>query len=140
MDISPDKQNLDTVFSNTRYHIDFYQRDYRWNAEPVERLLKDIFYKFDDTYTKHSNVSPGADVVETNYPWYYLNTYVTNKIGAKVFVVDGQQRLTTLSLILIKLYHMAQSHGSKKKVKWLDRKIAGCSGEEDRFWMNHEGH
>jgi hypothetical protein len=30
MDISPDKQNLDQVFSNTAYYIDFYQRDYRW--------------------------------------------------------------------------------------------------------------
>ncbi|MEM9948155.1 MAG: DUF262 domain-containing protein [Cyanobacteria bacterium P01_D01_bin.36] len=140
MDISPDKQNLDAVFSNTRYHIDFYQRDYRWSTEPVERLLNDIFYKFNDTYNQHLYALPSADVVETDYPWYYLNTYVTNKIGAKVFVVDGQQRLTTLSLILVKLYHMAQSHGSEKKVRWLDRKIAGCSGEEDKFWMNHEGH
>ena len=28
MDISPDKQNIDRVFSNTSYHIDFYQRDF----------------------------------------------------------------------------------------------------------------
>ena len=39
MDISPDKQNIDRVFSNTAYYIDFYQRDYRWTAEPVLRLL-----------------------------------------------------------------------------------------------------
>jgi hypothetical protein len=38
MDISPDKQNIDRVFSNTAYYIDFYQRDYRWTDEPVLRL------------------------------------------------------------------------------------------------------
>ena len=51
MDISPDKQNIDTLFASTTYYIDFYQRDYKWNKEPVERLLDDIFFKF-----KHSNL------------------------------------------------------------------------------------
>jgi hypothetical protein len=38
MDISLDKQNIDRVFSDTAYYIDFYQRDYRWTDEPVLRL------------------------------------------------------------------------------------------------------
>ena len=37
MDIAPDKQNIDRVFSDTAYYIDFYQRDYRWTDEPVLR-------------------------------------------------------------------------------------------------------
>ena len=45
MDISPDKQNIDAVFANTLYHIDFYQREYRWTDEPVSRLLDDVIYK-----------------------------------------------------------------------------------------------
>jgi Protein of unknown function DUF262/Protein of unknown function (DUF1524) len=139
MDISPGKQNIDAVFSNTRYHIDFYQRDYRWSDEPVLRLLDDVFYKFNEAYDDHKALPPTAEVIEAKYPWYYLNTYVTNKIGGKVFIVDGQQRLTTLSLILIKLFHMAQEHNSKT-AKWLDNKIAGYSGTENEFWMNHEGH
>ena len=52
MDISPDKQNVDRVFSNTTYHIDFYQRDYRWTAEPVLRLLDDAFHRFEDNYER----------------------------------------------------------------------------------------
>lgn len=44
MDISPDKQNIDTLFSNTTYYIDFYQRDYKWSEEPVKRLLDDVFF------------------------------------------------------------------------------------------------
>lgn len=53
MDISPDKQNIDSVFSNTLYHIDFYQREYRWTHEPVERLLDDIFFKFNEIYAEY---------------------------------------------------------------------------------------
>jgi len=139
MDITPGKQNIDAVFSNTRYHIDFYQRDYRWSDEPVLRLLDDVFYKFNEAYDDHKALPPSPEVTEAKYPWYYLNTYVTNKIGGKVFIVDGQQRLTTLSLILIKLYHMAKEYGSKTE-KWLDHKIAGYAGVENEFWMNHEGH
>ncbi len=138
MDISPDKQNLDQVFSNTAYYIDFYQRDYRWTDEPVTRLLDDIFYKFKERYARGGDLDPGKETI-TTYPWYYLNTYVTNVIDGRVYVVDGQQRLTTLSLILIKLRHLAKKHGSAL-AGWIDSKIAGQSGFEKKFWMNHVGH
>ncbi|OFE12755.1 hypothetical protein PHACT_06065 [Pseudohongiella acticola] len=136
MDISPDKQNIDSVFSNTVYYIDFYQRDYKWTAEPVQRLLDDIYYQFGEAYQKHLDLDPGKETVTAYYPWYYLNTYVTNVIDGRVYVVDGQQRLTTLTLILIKLHHMAKTYESKT-APWLENKVAGYSGVERNFWMNH---
>lgn len=136
MDISPDKQNIDSVFSNTVYHIDFYQRDYKWTAEPVQRLLDDIYYQFGEVYRKHADVDPGKETVTAHYPWYYLNTYVTNIIDGRVYVVDGQQRLTTLTLILMKLRHLARGFDSKT-AHWLEGKIAGYSGMDREFWMNH---
>ncbi|TVQ97370.1 MAG: DUF262 domain-containing protein [Deltaproteobacteria bacterium] len=139
MDISPDKQNIDRVFSNTSYFIDFYQRDYRWTAEPVQRLLDDIFHKFDEQYARSSALDPSREAVGREYPWYYLNTYVTNVVNGRVFVVDGQQRLTTLSLILIKLRHLAREFESGL-AGWIDSKVAGQSGYEKEFWMNHVGH
>ncbi len=138
MDISPDKQNIDRVFSNTAYYIDFYQRDYRWTEEPVKRLLDDIFHKFKERYARGSDLDPGKETIAT-YPWYYLNTYVTNIVDGRVYVVDGQQRLTTLSLILIKLRHLAKKHSSAL-AGWIDSKVAGQSGFEKKFWMNHVGH
>jgi hypothetical protein len=139
VDISPDKQNIDRVFSNTAYYIDFYQRDYRWTDEPVLRLLDDIFHKFREQYGRSSDLDPGKETITAHYPWYYLNTYVTNVVDGRVYVVDGQQRLTTLSLILIKLRHLAKTRGSKL-AGWIDTKIAGQSGFEQEFWMNHVGH
>ena len=139
MEIQPDKQNLDRTFSTTVYFIDFYQRDYKWTEEPVKRLLDDVFYSFDETYAKHAALDANTENINARYPWYYLNTYVTNIVGGRVFVVDGQQRLTTLTLILLKLLSKAKEFGSKTE-KWLERKIAGYSGTEHEFWMNHVRH
>ena len=138
MDISPDKQNIDGVFSTTTYHIDFYQRDYRWTEEPVRRLLDDIFFKFREQYQRSKDLDPSDETI-TKYPWYYLNTYVINVVDGRVYVVDGQQRLTTLTLILMKLYHLAKKFNSML-AGWLESKIAGQSGYELKFWMNHVDH
>jgi hypothetical protein len=139
MEIQPDKQNLDRTFSTTVYFIDFYQRDYKWTEEPVKRLLDDVFYSFDEAYAKHADLEPNSENINARYPWYYLNTYVTNVVGGRVFVVDGQQRLTTLTLILLKLLSQSKAYSSKTE-RWLERKIAGYSGTDHEFWMNHVRH
>lgn len=139
MDISPDKQNIDRVFSNTAYYIDFYQRDYRWTDEPVLRLLDDIFFKFKEQYARTSDRDPSMETITAHYPWYYLNTYVTNVVNGRTYIVDGQQRLTTLSLILVKLRHLAKMHKSELQ-GWIDTKIGGQQGFDRHFWMNHIGH
>ncbi len=139
MDVQPGTQNIDALFSNTTYYIDFYQRQYKWTDEPVKRLLDDVFYKFNLEYTKHKELSLPIDQVVSKYGWYYLSTYVTNKIDEKLYVVDGQQRLTTLTLTLFKLKHLA-IHFTSKLDGWIERKIVGFSGYKTDFWMNHEAH
>lgn len=139
MDVTPDKQNIDKVFSSTTYYIDFYQRQYKWTDEPVRRLLDDILYKFNIEYQRYKDNDIELDKLVESYSWYYLNTYVTNLVGGKLYVVDGQQRLTTLTLILIKLYRAANEVDSEL-TGWLSTKIAGQSGFKKEFWMNHEKH
>lgn len=139
MDIAPDKQNIDRVFSNTTYFIDFYQRQYKWDDVPVKRLLDDVFYKFNEEYLKHKDSDIPIQQLINKYSWYYLNTYVTNLIDGKLFIVDGQQRLTTITLVLIKLYHLSIKFNSKLS-GWLKNKIIGQSGFQEEFWMNHDGH
>lgn len=139
MDVQPDKQNIDKLFSNTTYYIDFYQRQYKWTDEPVKRLLDDVFYKFNEEYKKYKDLSLQLDQVISKYSWYYLNTYVTNHVDGKLYVVDGQQRLTTLTLVLIKLKHLAKHFGSQLD-GWIGQKIVGLSGYKTDFWMNHEAH
>lgn len=139
MDISPDKQNIDRVFSNTTYYIDFYQRQYKWDDPPVKRLLEDVFYKFNEEYEKYKDSDISLDQLISKYSWYYLNTYVTNVVDGKLFIVDGQQRLTTIALILIKLKHMGH-HFKSELEDWIKNKITGHSGFKKEFWMKHEAH
>ena len=139
MDVQPDKQNIDKLFSNTTYYIDFYQRQYKWTEEPVKRLLDDVFYKFNEEYKKFKDLSLPLDQVISKYSWYYLNTYVTNNVDGKLYIVDGQQRLTSLTLILIKLKHLAKNFESQLE-GWVGNKIVGLSGYKTDFWMNHEAH
>lgn len=127
------------VFSNTTYYIDFYQRQYKWNEEPVKRLLDDVFYRFNVEYEQHKDSDIPLDKLVEKYSWYYLNTYVTNNVEGKLYVVDGQQRLTTLTLILIKLMSLAK-HFHSELEDWISSKIAGQSGYRREFWMNHEQH
>lgn len=139
MDVTPDKQNIDKVFSNTTYYIDFYQRQYKWSDEPVKRLLDDIFYKFNGEYVKFKDSDIPLEKEIDKYAWYYLNTYVTNHVEGKLYLVDGQQRLTTLTLILIKLIQLTK-HFKSDLSDWINAKIAGTSGFKKEFWMNHEHH
>lgn len=141
MEVNPEKQNINTLFSTTNYYIDFYQREYKWTGDEVKTLLDDIFYHFEQSYEEHSDLDASEQNVTTNYSWYYLNTYITNKTNGRIFVVDGQQRLTTLTLMLIALYHMCgpNSLNSSELRDWLNAKILGIGvGGKRQFWMAHD--
>ncbi len=59
-----------------------YQRPYRWTTKSSSILLSDIYEAFN-----------------TNIPEYRIGSVVLHKHDGKYDVVDGQQRLTTLSII-----------------------------------------
>lgn len=69
------------------FRIPKYQRGYRWTQDEVEKLLNDI-YEFNADGTEASE-------------YYCLQPIVVkkNKEG-EYWIVDGQQRITTISLIL----------------------------------------
>lgn len=138
MAISPIPQNIEQVFSATTYYIDFYQRQYKWNKEPVERLLDDIFYKFKQDYLK-IDPSISVELASERIGYYFLNTYVTNTINGKVFLVDGQQRFTTITLILIQLYQLGIAMNSNL-INWLKDRIHGNQGPKKTFWLQHQNH
>jgi hypothetical protein len=71
-----------------RYRIATYQRGYRWTAQQVTQLLEDI-----RDFTRRESPKPEE--------FYCLQPLVLRRNGEHVYeVVDGQQRLTTLLLIL----------------------------------------
>lgn len=110
--ITPDKQSIESCLSKKTYYVDFYQREYVWKKETVEVLLNDIFDSFNPSYELYKD----AEITETildKFNWYYLNVFITNRVHSKTYIVDGQQRLTTLSLIAIKLHKIVEDNNLK---------------------------
>ncbi|MBR7118007.1 MAG: DUF262 domain-containing protein [Helicobacteraceae bacterium] len=114
--IEPDKQSVETCLKQKSYTIDFYQREYVWSKETAETLLDDIFYAFELSYAKFKESEISEKTLE-KYNWYYLNVYITNNIEGIKYIVDGQQRLSTLTLIATKLYHLLSKYNELKELQ-----------------------
>ena len=115
-EIIPDRQTVQSCLSKKTYFVDFYQREYVWSKNTVDILLRDIFYSFEISYEEHKDEELTEEVLEL-YNWYYMNVFITNKVNSKVYIVDGQQRLTTLTLIATKLYHLITDETLKDLLK-----------------------
>jgi uncharacterized protein with ParB-like and HNH nuclease domain len=105
--ITPQDQTLRTVFNAQRsYFIDIYQREYKWTDENVKTLLNDFELRFSQHDRTKTNPKEIQEEVLERFEPYFLNTYLTSTTASTTSIVDGQQRLTTLLLILIKLYQI----------------------------------
>lgn len=97
--LSIDQKTIEGLFSDkkTDFLIPDYQRPYAWEEKECQQLWDDIFsFAFpDDDYEKFNSEDE-----------YYLGTIVTfkNDSSKKLEVIDGQQRLTTLMLLLRAFY------------------------------------
>ena len=83
--IKPIEIPISKIFSdNIEYKIPIYQRNYAWKSVEIEQLLDDI------------------NGIRENK--YYIGNLIVDEIETNSYmVIDGQQRLTTLFLILIYL-------------------------------------
>lgn len=131
MSIESSSQTVQELFG-TKYYIDFYQRDYKWEQVHVETLLDDLFFRFETDYDPEIDSDQKS---VSQYAWYYLSTYVTNTLDGHKFIVDGQQRLTTITLILIKLYHLARAYDNHNHAEWLKQSICGATATGRDYWM-----
>lgn len=72
------------------YTVPDFQREYVWQPENVEKLLQDVH---DELYDENGRLIEG--------PEYFLGTIVGCKDEGGIYrLIDGQQRVTTLYLIL----------------------------------------
>jgi uncharacterized protein with ParB-like and HNH nuclease domain len=87
------------LLSGTRYTIDYYQREYKWQSKQVLELLADLADKFLDDF----QASDPREAVGS-YGHYFLGSIIISRKHNQPYLVDGQQRLTTLTLLLLYLY------------------------------------
>ena len=92
---------LKDILSNNKYSIDYFQREYRWQKENIDQLIDDLYNAFRADYRPEHSTKDVA-----NYATYFMGSIVViAKDDATMSIIDGQQRVTSLTLLLIYLYH-----------------------------------
>ena len=99
------------LLKGAKYAIDYYQRDYKWGTKQILELLNDLTNKFLEQYDpKHVR----KDVEK--YPHYFLGSIIISSKDAGKFIVDGQQRLTSLTLLFILLRNLQKERNNKVNI------------------------
>ena len=76
---------LDLIGNGKKYHVPAFQRDYSWEQEHWEDLWNDI-----------------DDLVEQPEGRHYMGALVVESTSDRDFqIVDGQQRMATLSILAL---------------------------------------
>lgn len=100
------------VLDNKKYTVDYFQREYSWEQKHIEQLITDLTSSFLTEY------DPGHDREEVeNYNRYYLGPFVLSEKDGKRSIIDGQQRLTSLSLFLIYLNNLQKTLGTNESIE-----------------------
>lgn len=82
-----------------KYVIEDFQREYTWESKHIEQMLFDLDYAF------HISYEEGNDVEDVKtYKPYFMGPYIISETGDKdKSLIDGQQRLTSFTLLLLYL-------------------------------------
>lgn len=84
------EQSIHEIYNGNlvTYEVPIYQRNYAWEDDEITALIQDVY----DAYCKDKNGT------------YFIGTLVSYHKGDQVYeVIDGQQRLTTINLVLAAL-------------------------------------
>ena len=91
---------ISNVLKTKRFRVPAYQRSYAWEQEHVNDLLQDIH-----------------DAIRSKESEYFLGSIVvTGPTDGKHDVVDGQQRLTTISLLVAAIKDIFATKGDHEVV------------------------
>jgi len=101
-------RTVSEILKGKRYGIDYYQREYRWLRKQVKELVDDLTGQF---LQWHRPNNPRGAVAQ--YGNYFLGSIILSERDGQHFIVDGQQRLTTLTLLLL-LLHRRQGQRSDR--------------------------
>ena len=100
--IVPHYRSVQALLQSQSFSIDEYQREYKWGKENIDELLSDLQAKFFSSF-KQGDGTPQV----SGYAEYFLGSIIVSKRNGKNYLIDGQQRVTSLTLLLIHLYRLA---------------------------------
>ena len=97
-------KNLKQLLQNTKYSIHYYQREYMWQRKHIEELIDDLTSEFLDNYKPGDSRAAVAD-----YGAYFMGSIVL--AGRENAIIDGQQRFSSLTLLLMYLNNRLKKIG-----------------------------
>lgn len=96
--------------SKKRFIIPVYQRNYDWKTENCKQLYDDLVKVIKNKRRSHFFGS-------------LVSVYEPSGRNTEFLVIDGQQRLTTVSLLLLAMYNLIKSGIITPKDAYLDKQI-----------------
>lgn len=124
--------SISSILKDQKFYIDYFQREYRWQEKHIKLLVEDLTSTFLKSY-KPTDKRPAV----ANYQSYYLGPIVfsVNTDDGKKSIIDGQQRITSITLLLIYLNHLQADSNDKVAISDL---IFSESYGEKSFNMTDE--
>lgn len=104
-------KTIKALLKGVKYNIDYYQREYKWQDKQISELLDDLCNKFLESYQPEH-----ARTKVSEYAHYFLGSVIISKKEAGLYIVDGQQRLTSLTLLLMLLKQLQKDLPEAEKV------------------------
>jgi uncharacterized protein with ParB-like and HNH nuclease domain len=107
------------VFDGKKYFIPSFQRKYTWGKKQILELWNDLY----EAYSK-------------NHTFYFLGSLITYDEGNqnRCYVIDGQQRLTSLTLIFGAIYfNIRNKEGFAAQEDQIKRLLISYPHSDDRL-------
>ena len=99
--IDASDKTLRDILHSRKYSIDFFQREYKWERKHIEQLLIDVEEAFSSCYKLGDTIESVSE-----YDSYYMGPLIFCEKSGVSSIIDGQQRLTSITLLLIFLNNL----------------------------------
>jgi len=111
-------KSLNEIFNNTLYRIPDYQRGYAWTQNQLKDFWDDL-YNLSETKNHYTGVLTVKSVpleVSGSERWNEEQWVLKERGYRAYYVVDGQQRLTTVIIFIQALIEVIQALDKNKDI------------------------
>lgn len=126
MELNGIKQSIKTMLTNKKvYNVPRFQREYSWEINEVSEYFEDII----------AQIVIQGDIVK--YSDYFIGSILLsgayNGADQKLDIVDGQQRLTTITIFLSALSKIFKDNGKEDLCDFVWNYIIAQNDDGDKY-------
>ena len=119
-------------------YIPLYQREYSWDSDNINQLIEDVTRGIEALCDKETNELRflGTIITIVQADKTKIDPIDTKAVPTAVeYIIDGQQRLTTLALFALILYDVIEIQNAKFRKKVKDEKLIEEIDEACSLWQ-----